>query len=40
MTDQSKLARVMLALVREPWLITPDAHHTLMDIVGAHAAGG
>lgn len=40
MTDQSRLARVMLALVREPWLITPDAHHTLMDIVGAHAAGG
>ena len=40
MMEQSKLSRVLLALVREPWLITPSAHNMLMEIVGAHAAGG
>jgi capsid assembly protease len=40
MMEESKLARVMLALMREPWLITPDSHHMLMEIVSAHEAGG
>jgi signal peptide peptidase SppA len=35
-----RLVRVMSALWTEPWLITPEMHKTICNIVEAHARGG
>lgn len=40
MQTQNKLIRVMTALVCEPWLLTPQMHSTLTDIVRAHSDCG
>ena len=39
-TGQYRLVRVLTALISEPWLITPEMHRTLTDIVLAHAKSG
>lgn len=38
--NDSRLIRVLTALVCEPWLLTPQMHKTLSEIAFAHAAGG
>jgi signal peptide peptidase SppA len=40
MQTQSKLIRIMTALVCEPWLLTPQMHRTLTDIARAHSECG
>jgi signal peptide peptidase SppA len=38
--QRNKLSRVLTALLCEPWLISPQTHAVLVEIVQAHAFGG